>query len=84
MSGKNPVCFKKVGWVFFFAAVVVFASWVFSRAQDSSGSDQGILLKLERIIDSQARLEDLLNTIINNQAEIKQELQVIKIRATVH
>lgn len=76
---------KKSGlFLLIFIVSAILFSRIFVSAQQDSTLEEKILQKLETVIKAQSDNQGALNTILSRLDEVKKELEVIKIRATVH
>lgn len=76
--------FKKVFCVLFLIIFGIFLLKALSVAQQDIPLEEKIFKKLETILEAQSKIQDALDKILSNQEGIKKELEIIKIRATVH
>jgi len=75
---------KKVLWVLFLIIFGIFLLKALSVAQQDTPIEEKILQKLGVILEAQSKIQNALDKILSNQEEIKKELEIIKIRATIH
>ncbi|MDP2940384.1 MAG: hypothetical protein Q8O13_09980 [Candidatus Omnitrophota bacterium] len=82
----NEIMKIKKAWVLLLIFLLsgIFLSKIFVSAQQDTTFEEKILKKLEAIKEAQSNNQEALNKILNSLEDIKKELEVIKIRATVH
>ncbi|MFH0838992.1 MAG: hypothetical protein V1893_02280 [Candidatus Omnitrophota bacterium] len=74
---------KKISAVLCFILFIIFMGELLLAQQDIPLQEH-ISKELKEIRESQAELNVLLHQILDNQEELKKELQIIKIRSSVH
>ncbi len=80
-----PFFLRKRGRVLFFFFLGIFLLKILlCAAQEQIPLEERIFQKLGAILEAQSKIQNALDKILSNQEEIKKEIEIIKIRATVH